>query len=401
MTASDTRLEDLLGLEYTKLGFFKEVQNKISELQASNLELEMKRQEIQAIIDGITDVLAVLSLNYRIKSVNPVFFETFEHARPEGYFCYQVFRGLDAPCSLCPVKTAWENNSVCRQTAIYPVKGVNRQFEITASPLRDFQGQPYGFLLLKRDVTLEKEYQAKYYQAEKMATIGVLAAGVAHEINNPLTSISGFAEGLKRRLPRLGEILQYEDPDLFEDIQEYLETIQSECNRCRDIVQSLLTFSPRRHAEYLPINLNRVISDVFKLLYHQLKHLPSDTIQLALDSNLPQTRGVPAELKQVVLNLVQNALDAIEEQGHVWIRTRTEGSDWLVLSVEDTGFGIAENDQDKLFDPFFTTKPVGKGIGIGLSTCYNIIRQHKGEITVKSEPGKGACFEVRLPLHTD
>ncbi len=395
---TDTRLEDLIGLEYTKLGFFKEVQVKISELRASNLEVERKRLEIQAILDGITDIMAVVSLEFQILSVNHVFFEFFEHEHPTGHFCYEVFRNQDRPCSPCPLVTAREENQVCRQMFICHLKGKNRQFEITASPLRDFRGKPFNILILKRDVTLEKEYQAKYYQAEKMATIGVLAAGVAHEVNNPLTAVSGFAEGLRRRLPRLKEKLGQApaDRELWEDFQEYVETILTECNRCRDIVQSLLTFSPRKYSEFSPVNLNALIREVLKLLRYQLKNHPPERIVLELDQNIPDVRGIAAELKQVVLNLILNALDAIQEKGTISIRTYKSDKQWIVLSVKDSGCGISPEHLDKLFEPFFTTKPVGKGTGIGLSTCYNIIRQHGGEIVVSSEQGKGSVFDVRL-----
>ncbi len=373
---TDTRLEDLIGLEYTKLGFFKEVQIKISELRASNLEVERKRLEIQAILDGITDVMAVVSLEFQIVSVNHVFFEFFEHRSPTGHFCYEVFRKQYLPCSPCPLVIAREENRVCRQMFICHLKGKNRQFEITASPLRDFRGKPFNILILKRDVTLEKEYQAKYWQAEKMATIGVLAAGVAHEVNNPLTAVSGFAEGLRRRLPRLKEKLGQApaDRELWEDFQEYVETILAECNRCRDIVQSLLTFSPRKRPEFSPVNLNALVMDVLKLLRYQLKSHPPGSICLELDQNVPDVRGIAAELKQVVLNLILNALDAIREKGNIAIRTYKSDKLWIVLSVKDSGCGISPEFMDKLFEPFFTTKAVGKGTGIGLSTCYNIIR---------------------------
>ncbi len=398
-----TNLADLVGLEHTKLGFFKEVQVKIEELRRSNTELERKRREIQAILDGITDVMAVVSLDYRIVSVNQVFFKSFPHADPTGAFCYHVFRGSDRPCSPCPLLTARRTNRVCRQTLIFPVEEQNRQFEVTASPLRDAKGNPSSILIVKRDVTLEMQYQAKYYHAEKMATIGLLAAGVAHEINNPLTAVSGFAEGLRRRMSKLDQCLD-DSPaasELREDFREYVETILEECNRCRDIVGSLLTFSPRQRAEFAPVDLNRMVADVLRLLQHQLKRKPEDLIRLELEPSLPLARGVGAELKQVVLNLVLNALDAVAEGGDIAIRTRVEDEKWLLLSVSDTGEGIEPEHLGKLFEPFFTTKPVGRGIGIGLSTCYNIIRQHDGDIDVTSEVGKGSRFTVKLPLKSE
>jgi hypothetical protein len=281
------------------------------------------------------------------------------------------------------------------------VGGQNRQFEITASPIHDPDGALYGVLLLKRDVTLEKQYQANYYHAEKMATIGLLAAGVAHEINNPLTAIGGFAEGLDRRIPKLAKRLGDDpaDRELLDDVNEYVETIRNECRRCRDIVESLLTFSPRRRAEFSAVDLNRVIHGVLRLLHHQLKPYPDDLIRLDLDPDLEPARGVDAELRQVVLNLILNALDAVEPgEGAITLRTRRSNDDRIRLSVIDTGRGIDPEDLDKLFEPFFTTKPVGKGIGIGLATCYNIIKQHGGEIAVESWKGEGAVFTVTLPV---
>ena len=241
----NTTLEDLIGIEYAKLGFFREVQEKIAELQSSNLELEGKRAQIQAILDGISDVIAVLGLDRKILSVNKIYYDVYPESDPVGKYCHQVFRGNQKPCSSCPVLTAIRTNQVCRENAIYSVSGdgKNRHFHLTASPLRDSEGNPSQVLLLVRDVTLEHEYQAKYYQAETMATIGVLAAGVGHEINNPLTAISGFAEGLTRRLPKLAGRI---DDDVYQDFNEYLGIILKECERCREIVQSLLTFSRQK-----------------------------------------------------------------------------------------------------------------------------------------------------------
>ncbi len=396
---NETKMEDLIGLGHTKLGFFKEVQIKIRELQETNLKLDQKRQQVQAIIDGITDVMAVVTLDFTIHSVNHVFYTTFSHRSPKGEACYRVFRGQSRPCDNCPMIEAVRKNDACRQMHIYNLDGENRQFEITASLLRDGAGKVRNILLLKRDVTVEKAYQAKYYHTEKMATIGLLAAGVAHEINNPLAAISGFAEGLKRRLPLLEKHMG-EHPAgaaLKKDLEEYIETIMTECLRCRDIVQNLLTFSPRRRIVHTAVDLNGLVLDVIKILEHQLKKKLRHAICLDLAPSLPSVYGVVAELKQVVLNLILNALDAVQEKGMILIHTFQHDNAWLTLSVEDTGCGILPKDQDKLFEPFFTTKPVGKGIGIGLSTCYNIIQQHKGEIVVVSRPGEGSVFEVRLP----
>jgi signal transduction histidine kinase len=390
-----TRIEDLIGLGHTKLGFFKEVQEMIGELRKSNRELTRERQHVQAILDGITDIVAVVSTDYRIRSVNHSFFDIYGGNEPVDNFCYRIFRDRSQPCEACILREALAANKVCRQDTIIAVHGHNHHFAITASPLRNAEGLPTDILVVKRDVTLEKEFQAQYYHAEKMATIGLLAAGVAHEINNPLTSIQGFADGLQRRMARLAEIL--DDAALQSDFTEYLDIIRKECRRCSGIVQSLLTFSPRKTAELSRINLNPLIQNVLRILHHKLKNYPEGLIRLGVDDYLPPIRGNAAELEQVILNLILNALGAVDQGGVIQIRTGAERGAWVILEVEDNGCGISREHLSKLFEPFFTTKPVGKGIGIGLSTCYHIIKAHGGEIGVESSLGRGSRFKVRLP----
>jgi len=389
-------IEDLIGLGHTKLGYFKEVQAKIGELREFNRQIQRERQHVQTILDSITDIVAVISSDYHIRSVNHSFYEIYPGRMPLDGICYDVFRGRSEPCEACVLRDALATNRACRDDAIIAVDGRNRHFSLTASPLRSSEGLPTDILVVKRDVTLEKEFQAKYYHAEKMATIGLLAAGVAHEINNPLTSIQGFAKGLQRRMARLWQHL--DDTELKNDFSEYLEIISKECRRCSKIVQSLLTFSPRRTTEFSRINLVPLVRNVLRILHHKLKHYPDDLIRLNLDDHLPAIEGNAAELEQVILNLVLNALDAVGGQGVIDICARRADGEQVVLEVADDGCGIPAEDLPKLFEPFFTSKPVGKGIGIGLSTCYHIIKAHGGEIGVKSVLDEGSRFTVRLPV---
>lgn len=404
----ETSLEDIVGLNHTRLGYFPELQARNRQLHASNRELENRQRQIQAILDGITDVMAVVGLDFRILSVNNVFFDVYGKKNPEGRLCYKVFRGQDKPCEDCPLVAARDTGEVYRKLDIYPVGGKNHHFEITASPLKGPDRKPTKVLLMIRDVTHEKELQAQYNHAEKMATIGLLAAGVAHEINNPLTGISGFAEGLSRRLPKLDALLGEQEGacELREDFSEYVETIREECERCRKIVRNLLTFSPRKNPEFSPVDLNRLTTDVLKLLRHRLRQYPKDRIRMDLSERLPKARGIAAELKQVVLNLVLNALDAVDamremagmdDRGTLHIQTLFTQQGSIHLVIKDDGCGIPKEYHDKLFEPFFTTKPVGQGIGIGLSTCYNIIKQHHGRILVDSRENEGTTFTVMLP----
>jgi two-component system, NtrC family, sensor kinase len=390
-------LDDLIGIEHSKLGFYQELRQKVQELQEAHEESELRRQEIAAILDGITDIMMVLTKDLRIISVNHVFHELFDISRPEGQHCYRLFRASAHPCPECPAHRSFQTNAVCRCMGTFKIQGQIRQFEMVASPIHNPDSPESRILIFKRDVTLEQGYQAKYYQAEKMATIGMLAAGVAHEINNPLTAVYGLAEGIRRRLPAIRTAV---DDPLYTDVAEYTETILMECRRCRDIVRTMLSFSRPHTLAFSPVCLNEVVTDTLNILRIHLDERAAAGLRLTVNlyDNLPTVPGDEAQLKQVLLNILTNSMDAISGEGEITITTHPENDNTVNLSVEDTGYGIPPENMDKLFNPFFTTKPVGKGIGIGLSTCYSIVREHHGVIEVASEVGIGTHFTVKLPL---
>ncbi|MGI6639769.1 MAG: two-component system sensor histidine kinase NtrB [Desulfobulbus sp.] len=390
-------LDDLIGIEHCKVGFYQEVQDKVEQLKQSNLELEAKRQEIQALLDGIADLMAVLSADLIIQRVNHVFMAWYPqlgHNSPIGRHCYEIFRGQQQRCEECPALRALDLDEVVRDLCIYKVGDEFRHYEIIASPLKTDPTGERRVLLFKRDVTLEKKFQAQFYQAEKMATVGVLAAGVAHEINNPLTAINGFAQGLLRRLTLLEARVGSE---VYHDFQEYTQTIIAECLRCRDIVQTLLTFSRPTSPSTAQVDLNQCIADTLFILKHRFKQLSGLSVHTELCSDIPAIMGDESQLKQVIINLLTNAFDAIADTGSIHICTvAREGG--VELIITDSGCGIPEELKEKLFEPFYTTKPVGKGVGIGLSTCYSIVQQHGGTIWAESCVGEGAAFHVFLPM---
>jgi len=386
------KLKDLVGIEDVKLGFFQEAQSRVEELRASNRKLEQKQQEVQAILDGIVDLMVVISEEMTILSVNHVYHGLFPASAPEGRPCYSVLQSRTEPCTECPVKKAFQTARVVRSKAVIPFLESNRYFEVVASPLTNIS--PRQVLLFMRDVTKEKEYQAQFLQAEKLATVGVLAAGVAHEINNPLTAIKGFSEGIQRRLPRIqGRV----DEEVVQDMQEYVGTILKECSRCQDIVQNLLTFSRHKNVPFQDVDLKQVVLDCLKVLHYRLKKCPDVSVDVNFQSEALSIIGDQAQLKQVVLNLLTNALDAVGTRGKITIEALDDPLGQISLFVEDSGHGIEPDHLSRLFDPFFTTKPAGKGTGIGLATCYNIVSDHGGDIFVCSDKGHGSSFCVKLP----
>jgi PAS domain S-box-containing protein len=233
-----------------------------------------------------------------------------------------------------------------------------------------------------------EESQAQLLQAEKIASLGRLAAGVAHEINNPLAGILIYAELMKRDLEENAET------------QENLEIIINQTVRCQQIVNRLLEFSRQSLGQKTLFDLNEIITRCVELIGHQpLFHNIEIIRDLAPD--LPQIIGDPGQLQQVFTNLMLNAADAMNGKGKLSIASRpAAGGNGVVLTFADTGPGISGEIKDKIFDPFFTTKPPGKGTGLGLSIVYGVLQRHGGNIEVDSSPGRGATFTIKLPLES-
>lgn len=235
-----------------------------------------------------------------------------------------------------------------------------------------------------------KEVQEKVFQTEKMAAIGKLAGGVAHEINNPMTVILGYAQSLvKRILPE----------DRF---YTPLKAIEREALRSKKLIDDLLTFSRTSKAMHEKVDINLAVESALTLA-DALSKVRDVNIERDFGKDIPFLFGNKNQLQQVIINLCNNAIDAIrqiKESGTVNIKTFFDG-EFVNIRVKDDGAGISKEIQAKIFEPFFTTKEVGKGTGLGLSLCYEIVQKHKGDILVESEPGKGAAFIIKLPLGTE
>jgi PAS domain S-box-containing protein len=259
------------------------------------------------------------------------------------------------------------------------------QFSVNLNPMRDEQGKVASLVVVMTDVTDAATLQAKLMHAEKMAAVGQLVSGVAHEVNNPLTAILGFAD------------LLMENPELTEGARKDLRVILQEAQRTKQIVQNLLSFARQMPPQRKPVPLNTILHRTVQLRAYDFQSHGVEVVE-QLDQQLPNVIGDSQQLQQVFLNILNNAYDAVREterRARIEITTSHSGRG-VEISFSDNGQGISH--PERIFDPFFTTKEVGKGTGLGLSICYGIVREHGGEILCHNNPnGEGAIFVVRLP----
>jgi len=244
--------------------------------------------------------------------------------------------------------------------------------------------QQIGRLIIFDDITGQAELEKRLVQADKLSSIGLLAAGVAHEVNTPLAVISTYAQMLAKQIS--GD----------DQKSKLLEKIAKQTFRASEIVNSLLNFSRTSPTEFVDVDVNRIIRETLNLIEHQLRKA-SVEVKLSLDASLAPVSGNAGKLQQVFLNLFLNARDAMSSGGMLAVRTWSD--DGLArIDVADNGEGIAPENLERIYDPFFTTKGARKGTGLGLSVTYGIVREHGGSIEVHSEPGMGTRFHLELPL---
>jgi two-component system NtrC family sensor kinase len=259
------------------------------------------------------------------------------------------------------------------------------QFSVNMSPMRDDQGQVSSIVVVMSDVTDAAALQSKLLHTEKMAAVGQLVSGVAHEVNNPLTAILGFSD------------LLMENPELPESARKDLRVILQEAQRTKQIVQNLLSFARQMPPQRKPIQLNPILKRTVQLRAYDLQSR-GVAVTENLRDHLPFVIGDAHQLQQVFLNILNNAYDAVREVAQaprIQISTSCS-SDAVEVSFRDNGCGISQ--PERIFDPFFTTKQVGEGTGLGLSICYGIVKEHGGEIFCENNvDGPGATFTVRLP----
>jgi PAS domain S-box-containing protein len=261
--------------------------------------------------------------------------------------------------------------------------------ERSARPVLDRYKQPLAWLEVHRDITSRRQIESRLFHSERLAALGQMVSGIAHELNNALTSIFGYAQLVRKRT---------------RNFEWEMETryILEEGDRARRIARNLLLFARGSEGERTRVNLNEIVNRMVEMRGHELR-LGNISIELELDEHLAETIADAAQVQQALLNLVLNAEQAIlqaKDGGHIWIRTRSISAGRIALEVADDGPGVSPEMKLRIFDPFFTTKPAGVGTGLGLSILYGIVHQHGGEVSVENRPGGGAVFTVELPSAT-
>jgi C4-dicarboxylate-specific signal transduction histidine kinase len=269
----------------------------------------------------------------------------------------------------------------------------------SAVRFEDLENGTLGRSLIVRtvDITRRLEQEALLVQTGKMATLGEMATGVAHELNQPLNVIQVGTDFLTKMIRR-GKKVSHDE------LLKVSRNISEQVKRATNIVDHLREFGRKSDLRVYPVDLNEPIGEVFTLLGQQLK-LRNINVNLQLESALPAIQADKNRLEQIFLNLITNARDAMESKGQEAIKELTiatyQDGKSVFAEISDTGIGVPEGIQKKIFDPFFTTKEAGKGTGLGLSITYNLVKDFKGDIDVESAPGVGTTFTVKFPIHEE
>jgi len=368
---------------------------EIARIARKEADAQLKLHEAKTIYEVMINELIeedvmIIDTNYRITDINDTMLNKLGLKRNEaiGHFCYEITHHRDIPCSgenhPCPLAHSLETLKPSKTTHIHLDKnGKELYYSISCYPIKE-KGEITGVIEISSDITKDIKRQKNMMQQEKLMSIGRLSAGIAHEINNPLTTIM------------TSSMLLQEDTDPDDPIYEELETISKEALRCRNIVKSLLDFARQSEPLKISINLNQVIMDTLFLVQKQAG-FNDVKIRSNLSENLPMTYVDKDQIQQTFINLALNAIEATDAGGSVVLSSQFKPETGIIhIDISDTGCGISKENLDKIFDPFFTTRETGTGLGLAIT--HGIIEQHGGKISVESAIGKGTRFTIMLPV---
>ena len=399
-------------VERARNGLEVRVEERTQELQKANVDLQQEvadreRAEVftKGILEAIGEGLIAVDREFRILAVNETAQRQVNLPANSiiGKTCHQIFHHLDRPCHQagveCAVKYTFESGMPGSVVHIHQdAENEPVYMEMRSYPMQDRDGAITSVIETLNDITERRKLEAQLLQAQKMEAVGRLAGGVAHDFNNILTAIMGYTSLLQARLGSDEQALQY------------ASHILSSSERAAHLTRSLLAFSRKQIINPRPIKLSEVIERVQSLLSRVIGE--DIELRIFLSEREVSVMADPGQIEQVLMNLSTNARDAMAEGGMLLIETELvqldeqyvrahdfgQAGTYMVLSVTDTGAGLAADTKERIFEPFFTTKEVGRGSGLGLSIAYGIVKQHNGQINVYSDPGRGTTFRIYLPV---
>jgi PAS domain S-box-containing protein len=351
-----------------------------------------------ALMDSLSDAVVVIDHEWRVVAANQRYVDEFgtRRSRVVGGPCDEVLKcpeaaetGGHAQCSAC---LAWQGHSGVKIVRQIPgPNGVPRRWEASFSPIRDGTGQVTHVVEVWRDISERSALEAQLAHSERLASIGTLAAGVAHELNNPLASVLAGVDSLTRALARHAS-----DPSALDEAAALLALLEKEIGRCRDTTQKLVQLAQPYTTSPSLVDVNRAVEDTLSLLAFQARR-QGVIVEERLAEALPNVIGSDSGIRSVCMNLMMNAIQAMPGGGVLGVETRS-GNGVLAIVVEDTGHGIPVEHLERIWEPFFSTKPAGQGTGLGLFVTNGVVASHGGTVRSENRAGGGARFTVELPF---
>jgi two-component system NtrC family sensor kinase len=367
-----------------------------SEVAARTREIDAQRLFTEKIIDSLPVGLYVIDRAYRIQAWNrkrEIGLQGVSREEALGRTIFEILHRQPAELLRSEFESVFETGQMQQFPIESTAFGESRTYRISKIPM-ELEGKEVSHVItIGEDITEWRQAEARFAQAEKLAALGTLAAGVMHEINNPLATIGACAESLA-----LGLDEQTLDPVADRaELNDSLQLIQQEVHRCKGIIDGLLDFSRPKSTAKVQVDLNAVIDKTLRLVKHHPR-FRRVFVGVEPGTSLRSVLANEEQLVQVFMALLLNALDAMEDKGVITLRTRSDDKDEMTIAeVIDHGHGIRSGDRTKIFEPFYTTKPPSRGMGLGLSICYAIVTEHGGRIEVDSVMGEGSVFRILLP----